>query len=108
MTKVNVKTIDFKKLEKAFTEMDNEKGEAGLSILEEMKFQKKTLSKMREDIENSSLIAEYSNYKRSNPVIAGYNAMINNYSKLVKQAIELLPNENQTEVNVDDLLNEEY
>lgn len=103
MSKVNVNTVDLEKIKIAFTEMNNEKGLIGLALLDEINFQKETLAKMRKEIAENSLTAEYSNYKRSNPIIAGYNAMINNYSKLVRQAVELLPKETEiTEDSFDD------
>ena len=108
MKRINVNSVDLGKLKKTFCDMNNERGLLGLALLEEIEFQRRTLIKMREEIDTNSLTAEYSNYKRSNPIIAGYNAMINNYSKLIRQAVELLPNESQTEVSVDDILNEEY
>lgn len=108
MKKIDVNSVDLGKLKKTFTEMNNEKGLIGLALLEEIEFQKETLVKMRSEIQNSGLVDEYNKYKRSNPVIAGYNAMINNYSKLIRQAVELLPSESQTDVSVDDVLNEEY
>lgn len=108
MKRINVNSVDLRKLKKTFCDMNNERGLLGLALLEEIEFQRRTLIKMREEIDTNSLTAEYSNYKRSNPIIAGYNAMINNYSKLIRQAVELLPNESQTEVSVDDILNEEY
>ena len=108
MKKIDVNSVDLGKLKKTFAEMNNEKGLIGLALLEEIEFQKETLVKMRSEIQNSGLVDEYNKYKRSNPVIAGYNAMINNYSKLIRQAVELLPSESQTDVSVDDVLNEEY
>ena len=108
MKKVEVSKVDLSKLKNTFTEMNNERGLLGLALMEEIEFQRRTLIKMREEIDTNSLTAEYSNYKRSNPIIAGYNAMINNYSKLIRQAVELLPSESQTDINVDDVLNEEY
>ena len=104
MPKVNVKSVNLKKLEETFQAMDNEKGLLGLALMEEINFQKETLAKMRKDIEESSLIAEYGSYKRSNPIIAGYNAMINNYSKLIRQAVELLPKDINVEDNFDDFI----
>lgn len=108
MKKIDVKSVDLEKLKTTFTGMNNDRGLLGLALLEEITFQQETLVKMREEIATNSLTAEYSNYKRSNPIIAGYNAMINNYSKLIRQAVELLPNEQQTEVSAEDFLNEEY
>ena len=83
--------VDLKQLEDTFKKMNTEKAQVGLALLEEVLVMKQTLKKMRKDIEESSLVAEYGNYKRSNPIIAGYNAMINNYSKLTRQLADLLP-----------------
>lgn len=104
MPKVNVNTVNLEKVKNTFTEMNNEKGLLGLALMDEINFQKETLAKMRKEIAENSLTAEYSNYKRSNPIIAGYNAMINNYSKLVRQAVELLPKETEIEDNFDDFI----
>ena len=104
MPKVNVNTVNLKRVRDAFTEMNNEKGLLGLALLDEIDFQKETLAKMRKNIESESITSEYNGYQRSNPIIAGYNAMINNYSKLVRQAVELLPKETEIEDNFDDFI----
>lgn len=108
MAKVKVNYVDLEKVKKAFIDMDNEKGILGLSLMEEIIFQKETLAKMRDEIQNNSLTAEYSSYKRSNPIIAGYNAMINNYSKLVRQVVELLPDNIEVEMSAEELINAEF
>lgn len=93
MAKLDVNSVNLKRLEETFTDMNNDKGDFGLALLQEINFQKKTLEKMRESIEKDSLKSEYNGYVRSNPIIAGYNAMVNNYSKLIRQAVDLLPEE---------------
>ena len=108
MGKIKANSVDLKKLRDTFAEMNNEKGILGLALLEEIVFQKETLEKMRKDIKESSLVAEYNSYKRSNPIIAGYNAMIKNYSQLIRQCVDLLPTESQIDVCVDDLINGNY
>ncbi len=108
MSKIRIKSVDLKKLNDTFADMNNEKGILGLALLDEINFQKETLTKMRKDIEESSLVAEYSNYKRSNPIIAGYNAMIKNYSQLIRQCVELLPDTDPTDNSeeLEEFLNE--
>ena len=91
MKKVDVNSVDLKRLHDTFTEMNNDKGDFGLALLAEISFQKETLEKMRASIKQDSLKSEYNGYVRSNPIIAGYNAMVNNYSKLIRQAVDLLP-----------------
>ena len=108
MTKVKVNCVDLEKVKKAFIDMDNEKGILGLSLMEEIIFQKRTLAKMREQLDNDSITSEYNGYQRSNPIIAGYNAMINNYSKLVRQVVELLPDNIEVEMSAEELINAEF
>lgn len=96
MAKVDVNSVDLKELKTAFEGMNTEKGKLGLALLDEICFQQQTLIKMRKGIENDSITSEYNGYQRSNPIIAGYNAMIKNYSMLIRQAVELLP-ENESE-----------
>ena len=108
MKRINAKAVDLEKVRETLTDMNNEKGVLGLTLLEELEFQRRTLKRMREDIDNDSIEAEYNSYKRSNPIIAGYNAMIKNYSQVLRQVVELLPAEAQTSVSVEELLNEEY
>lgn len=108
MGKINVNSVDLGKLKKTFEGMNNEKGILGLALLDEILFQRETLKKMRKGIESESITSEYNGYQRSNPIIAGYNAMINNYSKLIRQAVDLLPSDSQVDVCVDDLINGNY
>ena len=108
MGKVKVNTVDLQKVRQVFVEMNSEKGLLGLALLDEIDFQKETLSKMRKGIENESITSEYNGYQRSNPIIAGYNAMINNYSKLVRQVVEMLPENVEVEVSAEELADMEY
>ena len=93
MKRKKVVEVDLTRIEDTFKKMNNEKAQVGLSLLEEVAFMRETLIKMRKDITESSLTSEYNGYQRSNPIIAGYNAMINNYSKLTRQLADLLPKE---------------
>lgn len=108
MSKKKLAEADLTRIEEALKKMNNEKGDVGLSLLEEISFMKQTLKKMRKEIAESSLTAEYSSYKRSNPIIAGYNAMINNYSKLTRQLADLLPKEASDLKSLEDILKEDY
>lgn len=115
MSRKKVEEINLSTIEKTFKAMQSDRASVGLALLDEVLFMKKTLAKMRKDIEESSLVAEYSNYKRSNPIIAGYNAMINNYSKLTRQLADLLPKEDEyrnipsiDDIDLEEILNEEY
>ena len=85
-------------LEATFKNMDNDKGRVGLDLLTEVQFMKRTLERLRNEIDNSDLVIEMQqgsySIDRSNPAIATYNTTITNYNKLIKQITDLLPNEN--------------
>lgn len=78
--------------------MDNDKGKVGLELLVEVQFMKRTLERLREEIDKSDLIIEMQqgsySIDRSNPAINSYNTTITNYNKLIKQLTDLLPSDN--------------
>lgn len=85
-------------LEKTFKSMDNDKGKVGLDLLTEVQFMKKTLERLRDEIDNNDLVMEMQqgsySIDRSNPALKTYNTTITNYNKLIKQLTDLLPTEN--------------
>lgn len=78
--------------------MDNDKGKVGLDLLIEAQFMKKTLERLRNEIDNHDLVVEMQqgsySIDRSNPAINTYNTTITNYNKIIKQLIDLLPTDN--------------
>lgn len=85
--------------------MENDKGKIGLDLLVEVQFMKKTLERLREEIDNNDLVMEMQqgsySIDRSNPALKTYNTTITNYNKLIKQLTDLLPNQD-TKTNVDE------
>ena len=85
-------------LEKTFKAMDNNRGKVGLDLLTEIQFVKKTLDRLRDEINNNDLVMEMQqgsySIDRSNPALKTYNTTITNYNKLMKQLVDLLPAEN--------------
>lgn len=85
-------------LETTFKNMDNDKGKVGLDLLIEAQFMKKTLERLRNEIDNHDLVVEMQqgsySIDRSNPAINTYNTTITNYNKIIKQLIDLLPADN--------------
>lgn len=85
-------------LEKTFKAMDNDKGKVGLELLVEAQFVKKTLERLRDEIDNNDLVMpmQQGSYSidRSNPALKTYNTTITNYNKLIKQLTDLLPADN--------------
>ena len=82
-------------LETTFKNMDNDKGKVGLDLLVEVQFMKKTLERLRDEINKNDLVVEMQqgsySIERSNPALNTYNTTITNYNKLIKQLTDLLP-----------------
>lgn len=84
-------------LETTFKEMNNDRGKVGLDLLVEVQFMKKTLERLRKEIDDNDLVMEMQqgsySIDRSNPALKTYNTTITNYNKLIKQMCDLLPSE---------------
>lgn len=88
---------DIKKIEKIFSDLDNEVGSLGLALVEELKFSLQTLKKLKYNIKQDGVVVEMQQgdyfIKRANPALQSYNTLIKNYQSLVKAIIEMLPEE---------------
>ena len=102
--------IDLNSLKKTFKEMDSDKGKLGLSLLEEAEFMKKTLDKLKKNINENGVVTEMCqgayNIERANPALNQYNSLIKNYNSTIKQISDILPKEeftNEDNFDEDDL-----
>lgn len=90
--------IDLNIVKRTFKEMNNDKGILGHQLIDELIFMKKTLKKLKKEINSSTVITKMcqGNYdiERANPAISQYNTMVKNYNSTIKQIIEILPSEN--------------
>lgn len=104
-----IKSINFKNLKKTFNDMNNEKGMLGLTLVKELEFMKKTLTKLKKELSDKGVVTEMSQGKysieRANPALTQYNSMIKNYQSTVKQINDLLPKDSLD--NYDDFDNDE-
>ena len=86
-------------LEETFIAMDNDSGRVGLSLLEEARFIKKTLARLKDEIDNGDMVGEMQqgsySIMRSNPALKTYNTTSENYRKLMKQIIDIVPKDNR-------------
>ena len=86
---------DIKKLEKVFKDLDNEASSLGLTLVEELKFSKKTIKRLKREINSKGVVVDMpqGNYtiQRTNPALQSYNALVKNYQTLIKQIVEMLP-----------------
>lgn len=89
--------------------MNSEKGMLGLTLIKELEFMKKTLTKLKKELNEKGVVTEMSQGKysieRANPALTQYNAMIKNYQSTVKQINELLPKDSID--GIDDFDNDE-
>lgn len=92
-----IKTINFKSLKMFFNELPDEKSMLGLSLIKELEYMKKTLTKLKKEIDKKGVVTKMDQGKyiidRANPALAQYNSMIKNYQSTVKQINELIPKE---------------
>lgn len=99
--------VNFKSLKDTFNEMDNEKGVLGLTLIKEAEYMKKTLVKLKKEIDGKGLVVEMDQGKytieRANPALSPYNTLIKNYQSIIKQINDLLPEiPNDPEDNFDE------
>lgn len=91
------KTINYKALKNVFNEMPEEKAMLGLSLIKELEFMKKTMTKLKRELTTRGVITQMDQGKyfieRANPALQQYNAMIKNFNSTVKQISELIPKE---------------
>lgn len=87
-------------IEATFVAMDNDKGKVGLALLEEARFIKSTLERLKKEIQDNDMVGEMQqgsySITRSNPALKTYNTTSDNYRKIMKQIIDLLPKEEKT------------
>ena len=78
-----------------FKNMPEDKRKINESLIERAFFMRQKLTDMEQRIDADGVIVEMSQGKyaieRAHPLISQYNAMVKNYSTIVKQLCELLP-----------------
>lgn len=93
MTKV-VK-IDLSSVKSTLKEMDSDIAKLGLNLLIEAEFMKKTLKKLKKDINDNGVITDMQqgdySIQRANPSLSQYNSLVKNYNATIKQITEILP-----------------
>lgn len=89
--------IDLKSIKNTFIKMNSDKCNLGLSLLEEAEFMKKTLKKLKREIQKNGVVTEMNQGKysidRANPALSQYNSLIKNYNSTIKQITDLLETE---------------
>ena len=88
-------TADIKSLRTVFENTNDNKSKLALSLLDKAEFLNKTLLDLEKKIEEDGVVTimiqgSYS-IERENPALKSYNATVKNYSSVIKQIVDLLP-----------------
>lgn len=88
-------TADIKSLRTVFENTNDNKSKMALSLLDKAEFLNKTLLDLEKKIEEDGVVTimiqgSYS-IERENPALKSYNTTVKNYSSVIKQIVDLLP-----------------
>jgi len=97
MAGVKKKSKELKKLEKIFKDIEPSKRQTVEKLIENAAFMAESLAELQEIIREKGFVEEYHNGANQSGVkkcseVEIYNTMIKNYSSIVKQLVDLLPN----------------
>lgn len=104
-----IEEVDYNSIEMTINNMNNDKKELCISLLNEIKFMYQTLNDLKMKVSEMGVITKMCQGKydieRANPALNQYNTLVKNYSSCIKQLNDLLPDEESTinEFNPDDL-----
>lgn len=91
------KTLDLKTLKPIFEKLNNGKSKLALSLLDKAEFMEETLVKLQDKVKTDGVVTSMcqGNYDidRENPALRSYNTTIKNYTSVIKQLNDMLPNE---------------
>ena len=94
---------EVKRLESVFEDVDADKREAALGLIEEAAFMRITLQDLKEEINEKGTVdimpqGEYS-IRRQSPEVQTYNTMIQRYNTTYKELFNLLPKEVASDID---------
>ena len=98
MAGVKKKSKELKKLEKIFKDIEPSKRQTVEKLIENAAFMAESLAELQEIIREKGFVEEYHNGANQSGVkkcseVEIYNTMIKNYSSVIKQLVDLLPEE---------------
>ena len=102
-----IKDININSIKETFLDMGTDKSKLGLALIEEAKFMKTTLTKLKKKIKNDGVVTNMCQGKydieRANPALSQYNMLIKNYQSCINNIVNLLPkDEYSAEDNFDE------
>ena len=89
------KTPDINSLRTVFENINDNKSKLALSLLDKADFMNKTLLDLEQKVKDDGVVTEMvqGSYviERENPALRSYNTTIKNYTSVIKQIVDLLP-----------------
>ena len=97
MGEVKKKSKELSKLKKIFKDIEDSKKKTAEKLIENVAFMAESLDQLQEIIKEKGFTEEYQNGANQYGVkkcseVEIYNTMIKNYSSVIKQLVDLLPN----------------
>lgn len=101
------KTANIQDLRIVFENINDNRSKLALSLLDKAEFMEDTLNQLQDKIKENGVVTSMCqgsyNIDRANPALQAYNVTIKNYNSVVKQLVDLLP-DNISKVEGEDLL----
>ena len=98
------KVSNIKELRTTFEKIDNDKSKLALSLLDKAEFMEDTLNELQKKVKDNGVVTKMcqGSYEidRENPALKAYNTTIKNYTSVIKQLNDMLPEEKK--INEDD------
>lgn len=105
-----VSKIDLNLVKKALESIDSSKSTLGLNLLTEASFMKKTLKKLKKNINDNGVITKMPQgdyeIERANPSLTQYNSLVKNYNSTIKQIVDLLADDFGMNIPIEDEFDE--
>lgn len=94
MAKKKISNIEV--LKNTFEQLDDDKSKLALSLLDKAEFLEETLKKLQEKVKSDGVVTimcqgSYE-IERENPALKSYNTTVKNYTSVIKQLNDMLPN----------------
>lgn len=98
ITRTNRSKKEFTRLKKIFADIPKDKKDTVVSLIQNAAFMTITLEDLQNAINENGVLSEYQNGEnqwgtKKSPEIEIYNTMIKNYSSIVRQLTDLLPDD---------------
>lgn len=97
--------FDFKNIRKIFENLNDNKSKLALSLLDKADFMNETLLKLEQKVKEDGVVTVMSqgdySIERENPALRSYNTTIKNFTSVIKQIADLLPEDDKKIVGED-------